>query len=98
MNPFEMHPLVIAALLIAVVTSSVATSTIMLMMSEVDDHEETSGDDIEQVDGWNANETDCRLFLEEYNRLAMDVYSDYMEKQWDYNTNITEHNQYRVVR
>ncbi|XP_071488365.1 angiotensin-converting enzyme-like [Diadema antillarum] len=50
-----------------------------------------------QEQGSNANETQCVIFLEEYNRLAMEVYSFSASKAWIYNTNITRYNQEQLV-
>ena len=96
MYAFEVRPLVFTAVLVSMVRSS-ASSTLTVVMSEGDDHGEKYGNVDEKASGGNTNETECRLFLEEYNQLAMEVYSDFMEKQWAYNTNITEFNQQLVV-
>ncbi|XP_071493991.1 angiotensin-converting enzyme-like [Diadema antillarum] len=45
----------------------------------------------------NANETQCLIFLEEYERLAMEVYSFSASKAWIYNTNITSYNKEQMV-
>ncbi|CAI9581972.1 unnamed protein product [Staurois parvus] len=40
----------------------------------------------------NANEKQADDYLSEYNRTAEQVWNDYTEASWTYNTNITEHN------
>ncbi|XP_018410702.1 PREDICTED: angiotensin-converting enzyme isoform X3 [Nanorana parkeri] len=40
----------------------------------------------------NANERQAQDFLGEYNTTAEQVWNDYTEASWAYNTNITEHN------
>lgn len=40
----------------------------------------------------NANEKQAEDFLSDYNSTAEQVWNDYTEASWNYNTNITEHN------
>lgn len=46
----------------------------------------------------NANEKQAEDFLSDYNSTAEQVWNDYTEASWNYNTNITEHNNQVMVR
>lgn len=46
----------------------------------------------------NANERQAEDFLSGYNNTAEQVWNDYTEASWTYNTNITEHNNQVMVR
>lgn len=46
----------------------------------------------------NANERQAEDLLSEYNSTAEQVWNDYTEASWAYNTNITDHNNKVMVR
>ena len=46
----------------------------------------------------NSNEVDAIAFLDSYNKMAMQVYFDDVSAAWNYQTDITEENQQKMVR
>ena len=43
------------------------------------------------------DEDAARLWADQYNQEAQVVYYEYMEAEWTYNTNITDHNSQKAV-
>lgn len=46
----------------------------------------------------NTNEVEAKVFLDEYNSTAEEVWNAYTEASWSYNTNITDANKEEMVR